>query len=181
MSPGKEPERKFVNLAFRLKPLIADANRELHFIRPVDIYTGKLDDADTVKLLKETWKPSQRLGEVTIDVPCGLREFYGPTAVQVLDQLPPDLRKKAAGYTVVIKEGMYSGEDMTIPARVVLYAGKLPDAVKAQPVIARGQKFAAPLPSPAQIEFAAKAQTAKPVQIMKPLAFKKPDIPGPAP
>jgi hypothetical protein len=101
--------------------------------------------------------------------------------MQVLDQLPVALRKKASGYTVVIKEGLYSGEDMTIPARVVVYGGKLPDSIKAQPVIAQGRKYAAPIPTKAQVQFLESAQTAKPVAIMKPLAFKKPDAPGAAP
>ena len=180
MSPRQEPERKFVNLAFRIKPLVQDAQGKLHFIKPVDIYTAKLDDADTVTLLKETAQMT-RLTDVTIDVPAGLREFYGPTTVQVLDQLPPELRRKAAGFTVAIKDGLYSGEDLTVPARVVVYGGKLPDTVKAQPVVARGRKFAAPLPSKAQEKFMESAQTAKPVEIMKPLVFKKPDAPGSAP
>lgn len=180
MSPRQEPERKFVNLAFRIKPLVKDATGALHFIKPVDIYNAKLDDAETVKSLKETAQMT-RLTEVSIDVPAGLREFYGPTTVQVLDQLPPDLRRKAAGFTVAIKEGLYSGEDMTVPARVVVYRGKLPDAVKAQPVMAYGKKFAAPVPSAAQLQFIESAQTAKPVQVMKPISFKKPDMPGNAP
>jgi hypothetical protein len=176
---AEKPNRKIVNAAFRLKPVAKDAEGKLHFIKPVDIYT-RLDDAGVVKPLKEAWD-GQRLGEATIEIPCGLRAIYGPTIAQVLNQLAPEVRRKAKGFTVGIKDGMYSGEDLSIPARVVFYGGRMPEEVKKQPVIAHGKKYAAPLLSEKQLQFIAAVQTAKPVAVMKPIAFRKPDAPGAAP
>lgn len=180
MATSKQPAKWLVNLAFRIKPLVTDEDGEPHFIRPVDIYTAKLDDGEKIRLLKEAC-PLRKMGhEIRVEVPAGLREFYGPTVVQALEELPTDLRRRASGFTIRINEGMYSGEDMSVPATVVLYEGKLPQSITGQPVIARGKKFTAPIERKPKAQFNVSAETQAPVVVMKPLVLKKPDNPGPA-
>jgi hypothetical protein len=182
----KQPDKRLVNLAFCVKPLVTDAKGNPHFIKPVDIYTVKLDDSEKINLLKEKSSLSPMGHSIRVEVPAGLREIYGPTIVQALQELPANLRRRASGFTFTINDGMYSGEDMTVPATIALYEGKLPQSIKDQPVIARGQKFAAPIgnkpKTKVQEQFgSAVAETQAPVTVMKPLVLKKPDSSGPAP
>ena len=179
MAAPRKPDKRLVNLAFRVKPLVTDEDGDPHFIRPVDIYTAKLDDGEKIKLLKDAC-PLRKMGhQFRVEVPAGLREFYGPTVVQALEELPADLRRRASGFTIRINDGMYSGEDMSVPATVTLYEGKLPQSIKDQPVIARGKKFTAPIESKPKAQFNASVETQAPVNIMKPLVLKKPDNSGP--
>ncbi|MEZ0226804.1 MAG: hypothetical protein ACAH83_19765 [Alphaproteobacteria bacterium] len=179
MATSKQPDKRLVNLAFRIKPLVTDAEGDPYFIRPVDIYTAKLDDGEKIKVLKDDC-PLKKMGrQLRVEVPAGLREIYGPTIVQALEELPADLRRRVSGFTFTINSGMYSGEDMSIPATVTLYGGKLPQSVKDQPVIARGKKFTAPIASKPKAQFNASVETQAPVNIMKPLVLKKPDNSGP--
>lgn len=181
MAKPKAPDKRIVNLAFRIKPLVTDEDGDPHFIKPVDIYTAKLDDGEKIKLLKDTC-PLRKMGRsIRVEVPAGLREIYGPTIAQALEELPADLRRRASGFTIRINDGMYSGEDMSVPATVTLYEGKLPKSIKDQPVIARGQKFAAPIESKPRKQFNVSAETQAPVTVMRPLVLKKPDNTGPAP
>jgi hypothetical protein len=184
VAASRKPDKRLVNLAFRIKPLVTDEDGDLHFIKPVDIYTAKLDDGDKIKLLKDAC-PLRKMGrQFHVEVPAGLREFYGPTVVQALEDMPADVRRRASGFTIRINDGMYSGEDMSVPATVTLYEGTLPQSIKDQPVIARGQKFTTPVANKpktkAREQFSsAAAETQAPVTVMKPLVLKKPDSSGP--
>lgn len=181
VAASKQPDKRLVNLAFRIKPLVTDEDGDPHFVRPVDIYTAKLDDGDKIKALKDACPLKKMDRQFRVEVPAGLREIYGPTIVQALEELPADLRRRASGFTFTINSGLYSGEDMSVPATITLYEGKLPKSVKDQPVIARGRKFAAPIANKPKAQFNVSAETRQPVSIMKPLVLKKPEPSSPPP
>ncbi|TAL36484.1 MAG: hypothetical protein EPN97_06315, partial [Alphaproteobacteria bacterium] len=102
MAAPRKPDKRLVNLAFRIKPLVTDEDGDPHFIRPVDIYAAKLDDGEKIRLLKDAC-PLRKMGrQFRVEIPAGLREIYGPTVVQALEELPADLRRRASGFTIRI-------------------------------------------------------------------------------
>jgi hypothetical protein len=174
MAAKKGPDKKLVNLAFRIKPLVADAQGEPHFIAPLDIYREEIGD-DARLLQKADLKEA---GEVRVELPAGLRSFFGPTVAQALSEIPKEKLRGITAFTISIDPGMYSGEEGYVNATCRLYQGRLPEEIKTQPVIAMGQRFEPPAPRK-RFEKAASVETMAEVSLLKPLVLRKPP-PGPA-
>jgi hypothetical protein len=183
MAPKRGPAKKLVNLAFRLKPVIAGKGGDLHFIAPVDMYDEELHDRR-----QEAGKAAglEEIKQVRLELPAGLRSFFGPTIAQVLSQLPRGMAQKASAFKIELDPGYYSGEEGYVNATATFYKGALPQQIKDQPVIARGETFTAPIPSKPRKKFAEAAApaplvaTVRDIQPLKPFVIRKPDEPGPA-
>jgi hypothetical protein len=181
MAARKEPDQKLVSLAFRIKPVMEGPDGALHFIKPADIYRAELQ-ADTVKLIAAPGE-LEELRQVRMELPAGLRSFFGPTAAQALSNIPKDLVRKATAFRIEIDPGAYSGEEGYVNATATFYKGKLPKAVQEQPVIAMGKRFSAPDGTGTKTQFNPAAHPMalkKDIAVLKPLVFKKPQA-GPTP
>ena len=121
------PDKKIVTLAFNIKPVMAGAGNELHFIKSPDLYRDLLHE-DEVKLGVAA-KNLKRITELKVELPLGLRDMHFPTAAQVLSQLPKRYHKMATAYTVKVTDGYLSGEEGYVNATVTLYKGLLPKSV----------------------------------------------------
>ena len=178
MATKRAPEKKLVNLAFSIKPVVSGKGDAVHFVKPVDIYRTELGDAK--KLQKADL---EEIDTVKMELPAGLRSFFGPTVAQALSQLSKARQKEATAFKIEIDPGYYSGEEGYVNATCTLYKGTLPEDIKSQPVIAMGETFTAPLPPRPRKAFtqAASVETTQDIPVMKPLALKKPDSGPPAP
>jgi hypothetical protein len=170
------PDRKLVELAFRIKPLMKDGDGMLHFIKSPDIYRIPLDSDITQGSAARQMK---RLTELKVELPVGMYDLRFPTVAQVLSQLPKRYHKTATAYTVAVNDGFLSGEEGCVNATVTLYKGALPKTVAEETITAMGQKFRHPSTVKPVFNPAAAVTAEKPITVMKPLTFKKPDGPQP--
>lgn len=170
------PDKKLVELAFRIKPLAESGSGDLHFIKSPDLYRDLLNSSAKTGPAARNLK---RLTEIKVELPVGMRDLNFPTAAQVLSQLPKRFHKTASAYTVEVTDGFLSGEEGYVNARVTLYKGQLPKAVSGETVVAMGQKFRHPSALKPAFSPAAAVAAEKPITVMRPLTFKKPEGPQP--
>jgi hypothetical protein len=169
------PDKKIVKLAFSIKPVMAGAGDDLHFIKSPDLYRALLLEGEVKTGLPA--RSLKRITEVDLELPIGMYDAHFPTAAQVLSQLPKRFHKIATAYSVKVTDGFLSGDEGYVRARATLYKGLLPKAVSDETVVAMGQKFKQP-PAAKPVFDAVAAVTAKqPIAVMKPLVFKKPEGP----
>ncbi|MEZ0262448.1 MAG: hypothetical protein ACAH80_15695 [Alphaproteobacteria bacterium] len=171
------PDKKLVDLAFRIKPLLEVADGDLHFIKSPDLYRNLLliDDV-TPGVAALRLKP---LTELKVELPVGMYDMHFPTAAQVLSQLPKRYHKIASAYSVRVTDGFLSGEEGYVNATVTLYKGPLPKSVSGETVVAMGKKFVVPKAAAPAFNPVAAVTAEKPIAVMKPLVFKKPEGPQP--
>ncbi len=139
--------RSLVNRAFKVKPLVADRNGVNFFVEPVDLNDSYLfrehEAAGEAKGLTE-------IKTIDIEIPTNLRELPRPRISDVLPQIPRELLNDATAFKLKLLDATLSGEDISVPAKLTLFSGALPENVKNQPVILRGKRFDAPIPAPPQ-------------------------------
>jgi hypothetical protein len=144
MSP-QDSLRSIVNRAFKVKPLVADRNGVNFFVEPVDLNDNYLfrehEAAAEAKGLVE-------MKTIDIEIPTNLRELPRPRISDVLPQIPPELLAEATAFKLKLLDTPLSGEDISVPAKLTLFKGALPENVKNQPVYLRGKRFDAPIPEP---------------------------------
>lgn len=176
MASKSAPDKKLVELAFHIKPLLEAANGDLHFIKSPDLYRDLLLESEAKT--GAAAKSLRKLTDVKMELPLGLRDMHFPTAAQVLSQLPKRYHKMASAYSVKVTDGFLSGEDGYVNAVATLYKGPLPASVKNETVVAMGKKFRPGGVKKAPVFNALAAVTAeKPIAVMRPLVFKKPEGP----
>lgn len=150
--------RALVNRAFQVKPLIGDGHGNKYFVEPVELYDNYLfQEHQTVGSANDLTE----LATLNVEIPVGFRDTPKPKIADVLPQIPKDLLAQASAFDLSLRDAMLSGEDMSVTATLTLFKGALPDDVKNQPVIARGQRYDKPIPRP---------KKAKPAEIFNPAA-----------
>jgi hypothetical protein len=177
MASKATPDKKLVDLAFRIKPVVPGVGDELHFIKSPDLYRDLLLE-DDVKL-GPVAKSLKRVTEVKLELPIGMYDAHFPTAAQVLSQLPKRYHRLATAYSVKVTEGFLSGDEGYVRATATLYKGLLPKSVSNETVIAMGRKFRQPGVAKPAFNAVAAVTAEKPIAVMKPLVFKKPEGPQP--
>jgi hypothetical protein len=179
MSP-QDSLRSLVNRAFKVKPLIANREGVNLFVEPVDLNDNYLfrehEAAGEAKGLTE-------LTTFDIEIPTNLRELPRPRISDVLPQIPRELLTEASAFKLKLLDATMSGEDISVPAKLTLFKGELPENVKNQHVILRGKRFDAPIPAPPEAEPEFDAESAghltKPVAAPRTAVFRqKPPGPG---
>ncbi len=172
--------RSLVNRAFKVKPLIADRNGVNFFVEPVDLNDSYLfrehEAAGEAKGLTE-------FKTIDIEIPTNLRELPRPRISDVLPQIPRELLAEATAFKLKLLDGTLSGEDISVPAKLTLFKGDLPENVKNQNVILRGKRFEVPIAPPPKAKPvfnpAATGHLTKPVTAPRTAIFKpKPPATG---
>lgn len=171
------PDQKIVKLAFNIKPVMAGVGDELHFIKSPDLYRDLLLESE-VKLGPAA-KNLKRVTEVELELPIGMYDSHFPTAAQVLSQLPKRYHKTVSAYSVQVTDGFLSGDEGYVRAKATLYKGPLPKSVSGETVVAMGKKFAVPKAAAPAFNPVAAVTAEKPIAVMKPLVFRKPEGPQP--
>ena len=157
----KLSKAELLSRAFRIKPLKADDDGTLHFIRPCDIETVAFAwDPKRV----EKAKGLTPLGEITTIHGYGAPSFFKPGISEVLAQIPPEFLDRVSAFTTepdydnqFTKGGDYHRGVTT------LYEGPLPESVRSAPVIYKKKEVLPPEPPQA---------TTQDITVMKPLQFK---------
>lgn len=177
MASKAAPDKKLVDLAFRIKPVLHGMGDELHFIKSPDLYRDLLLESE-VKFGPAA-KSLKRLTEVKLELPIGMYDSHFPTAAQVLSQLPKRYHRLATAYSVEVTDGFLSGDEGYVRATATLYKGPLPASVRNETVVAMGKKFRQPGAVRPAFNPVAAVTAEKPIAVMKPLVFRKPEGPQP--
>ncbi|TAL35908.1 MAG: hypothetical protein EPN97_06805 [Alphaproteobacteria bacterium] len=152
--------------AFRIKPLKADDDGTLHFIKPCDIETVAFAwDPERV----EKAKGLTPLRAITTVHSYGAPSFFKPDISEVLAQIPPELLDRVSAFTTEPDyDNQFTQGGSYHRGVTTLYEGPLPEAVRAAPVIYKKKEVFPPEPSQA---------TTQDIAVMKPIQLKK----GPQP
>lgn len=152
--------------AFRIKPLKADDDGTLHFIKPCDLETVAF-----------SWDPKRvqeakglvPLREITTLHSYGAPSFFKPDISEVLAQIPPEFLDRVSAFTTEpdYDSQFTQGGDYQRGV-TTLYEGPLPASVRAAPVIYKKKEVFPPEPPKA---------TTQDITVMKPLQFKPKDPP----
>jgi hypothetical protein len=157
---------ELLSRAFRIKPLKADDDGTLHFIKPCDI--------ETVAFAWDPQRVEQAEGltplrAITTIHSYGAPVFFKPDISEVLAQIPTDLLDRVSAFTTEPDyDDQFAHNGNYHRGVTTLYEGPLPEAVRSAPVIYKKKEVFPPGPPQA---------TTGDIAVMRPIQLKK----GPRP
>jgi hypothetical protein len=159
---------ELLSRAFRIKPLKADDDGTLHFIKSCDIETTAF--AWDPERIQEA-KGLTPLREITTFHSYGAPVFFKPDISEVLAQIPAELLDRVSAFTTEPDYGNQFTDGGSYHRGVTtLYEGPLPESVRSAAVIYKKKEVFPPEPP---------QTTTQDIKVMKPLQFKPKAPPSP--